>query len=140
VDLMADIGRISRYTVEALAARGIQMEGEPRYPKPLTLTDLASADLVVAVKEAEHRAMMADQFPQWVDRIEYWHIDDLDCAGPEQSLPVLESAIRALVVRLSANATEGVPYRRKSCEVSLNNRLRRPFESQPARVATARRP
>ena len=64
---------------------------QPRDPKALTLADLAEADLVVAVKEAEHRAMMAEQFPLWKDRIEYWHVDDLDCAEAHEALPHLES-------------------------------------------------
>ena len=94
-----NIGPISRHTVEALQLRGIAVN-EDRYPRPLTLADLADADLVIAVKESEHRAMMADQFPLWEDRVEYWHIDDIDCAVPEESLPVLEATIRALVARL----------------------------------------
>ena len=106
VDSSANIGRISRHTVEALAARGIRIDGQHRYPKKLTGTDLANADLVVAVKEAEHRAMMAGQFPQWVDRIEYWHVDDLDCAPPEEAIPVLEKNIRALVARLRAGTAD----------------------------------
>jgi protein-tyrosine phosphatase len=106
VDPSANIGRISRHTVEALAARAIPVEGEHRYPKRLIAADLVNADLVVAVKEAEHRAMMARQFPQWVDRIEYWHIDDLDCALPEESMPVLESTLRALVARLAADGAK----------------------------------
>ena len=69
-------------------------------PRPSTLADLAEADLVVAVKEAEHRAMMAEQFPLWEDRIEYWHVDDLDCAEAHEALPHLEQQIHALVERL----------------------------------------
>jgi len=95
-----NIGPISQYTIEALQARHIPVIGEHRYPKSLTLTDLANSDLVVAVKENEHRAMMANQFPLWIDQVEYWHVDDLDCALPEEALPVLEENIRALVARL----------------------------------------
>jgi protein-tyrosine phosphatase len=99
-DQWPDIGQISRYTIEALQQRGIPTRGEHRLPKHVTLADLAGSDLVVAVKEAEHRAMMAGQFPSWADQIEYWHVDDLDCAQPEQALPVLEENVRALVARL----------------------------------------
>jgi protein-tyrosine phosphatase len=95
-----DIGCISRYTVEALETRGIPMDGEHRLPKPLTLADLGSAELVVAVKEAEHRPLMAEQFPLWRDRVEYWHVDDLDCATSDEALPVLEDCVRRLVERL----------------------------------------
>src|SRR5208282_3796491 len=90
VGVWGNIGSISSYTVNALKCRGIPLEEQPREPKALTLADLAEADLVVAVKKAEHRAMMALQFPLWKDRIEYWHVDDLDCAQAEDALPHLE--------------------------------------------------
>ncbi len=100
VGTWGNIGPISPYTVDALQLRGIPLEGPPREPKALTLADLAEADLVVAVKETEHRAMMAAQFPLWKDRIEYWHVDDLDCAEAFEALPHLENQIHALVERL----------------------------------------
>jgi protein-tyrosine phosphatase len=100
VGVWGNIGPISNYTVDALRRRGIPLDDQPRDPKALTLTDLAEADLVVAVKETEHRAMMAEQFPLWQDRIEYWQVDDLDCAEAHESLPHLEKQIHALVERL----------------------------------------
>jgi len=112
VGTWGDIGAISRHTAEALERRGIPLDEDPREPMPLTLEDLAEADLVVAVKEAEHRALMAKQFPHWEDRIEYWHVDDLDCAESHEALPHLEQQIHALVDRLrttGATAGSGVP-------------------------------
>ncbi len=105
-DQWGDIGEISRHTIEALGLRGVPMPTEHRRPRQLTLADLTGSDLVVAVKEAEHRAMMADQFPPWTDRAEYWHVDDLDCAQPEEALPVLEANVWALVERLRAGGRE----------------------------------
>ena len=96
-----NIGPISRFAVEGLTLRGIPMNGE-RYPLQLTLPDLAAADLVIAVKEAEHRAMISGTFPLWASLVEYWHIDDLDCAGPEEALLVLDGHVRALVEKLQA--------------------------------------
>jgi len=96
-----DIGPISHYTVDRLKRCGVVMESDHRDPLPLTLEDLESSDLVVAVKEVEHRPMMAEQFPEWVDRIEYWHIDDLDCAEPEEALPQIESHVEALIEHLT---------------------------------------
>ncbi len=98
-----DIGAISSYTVDRLKACGVVLNGEQRLPEPLTVEDLSGADLVVAVKETEHRPLMADQFPAWVDRIEYWHIDDLDCAQPEEALPQLEAHVEALIERLAVS-------------------------------------
>jgi protein-tyrosine phosphatase len=102
VDQWGNIGQISHYTTEALQQRSISASGSNRRPRHVTVADLANADLVIAVKEAEHRAMMVEQFPLWADQIEYWHIDDIDCAEPEDSLPILEEHIRALITRLRA--------------------------------------
>jgi protein-tyrosine phosphatase len=94
-------GPISSYTVDWLTARGIPHDAE-RFPISLSEEDLERADLVVAVKKAEHRAMMLEQFPAWADRIEYWHVDDIDCAAPEETLPACEAGVKALVERLAA--------------------------------------
>ena len=83
-----NIGPISRFAVEGLEVRGISTNGE-RYPIQLSLPDLARSDLVIAVKEAEHRAMLTDLFPLWTNMVEYWHVDDLDCATAEEALLVL---------------------------------------------------
>jgi protein-tyrosine phosphatase len=99
-----NIGPISRYAVEGLEARGISLNGHCRHPRQLTEEDLENADLTIAVKESEHRPLMGHLFPGWADRIEYWRIDDLDCAGPEEALPLLEDEVRALVERLRAPA------------------------------------
>jgi protein-tyrosine phosphatase len=94
-------GPISDSAVERLATLGIHLNGSIRYPIPLTEPDLQAAELVVALKEAEHRRMMLEQFPAWADRIEYWHIDDIDCATPDEALPMCESHVQALIERLA---------------------------------------
>jgi protein-tyrosine phosphatase len=101
VDRWGDLGPISCHTVEALTKRDIPVDGNNRRPKQLTLEDLTNSQLIVALKESEHRAMIADLFPSWEDLVEYWHVHDLDCAEPEQALPVLENHVRGLVDRLA---------------------------------------
>jgi protein-tyrosine phosphatase len=97
-----NIGPISQATLAALRLRGVRVSDQQRDPQPLTAADLARTDHVVAVKAAEHQRMMREQFPAWSERVEYWHVDDLDCAGPEVALPHLEREVRALLTRLSA--------------------------------------
>ena len=99
-----NLGAVSRYTVEKLHALGIPINGDARLPRQLAEVDLLSANLVVAVKEAEHRPLLADLFPSWTDRVVYWHIDDLDCAEPEETLPAIEHRVRALGGRLGEDA------------------------------------
>jgi protein-tyrosine phosphatase len=99
---VGNIGPISRFAVDGLKVRGIPINGEDRYPIQLSLPDLAGSDLVIAVKEDEHRVMLRAKFPSWEDRIEYWHIHDLDCALAEEALPALEEHVRELIDRLRA--------------------------------------
>jgi protein-tyrosine phosphatase len=101
-------GPISRYAIERLNGLGITINSNSRFPRQLTEADLSDAGLVIAVKEAEHREMLREIFPTWADQVEYWHIDDLDCAEPQESLPVLENKVRALVKRLSCSSYRGI--------------------------------
>ncbi len=96
-----NIGPISSFALAELERRGIHLDGQARFPLQVTEADLDAADRIVAMKEIEHRAMLAASYPQWEDRVEYWHIDDLDCAGPEEALAAAATAVRALVRRLA---------------------------------------
>jgi protein-tyrosine phosphatase len=97
-------GPISRYTVSSLAARGISCDAYLRAPLSVTASDFAAADRIIAVKEAEHRAIVESRFAAWRDMVEYWRIHDLDCAPAEQAIPLLERAVSELLERLSAMA------------------------------------
>jgi protein-tyrosine phosphatase len=99
-----NIGPISRYAVHGLEQRGIHLNGGIRFPIQVTEQDLGRANLIIALKEAEHRRMLAEQFPAWVDRVEYWHVHDLDCAEPEDALAQLEREVVALSSRLPATS------------------------------------
>lgn len=95
-------GPISRYTMARLKEQGITPDADQRFPVQVSETDLAAADLVVAVKEVEHRPLVAARFPEWRDRIEYWHVHDLDCATPDDAIPHLENELNQLLDRLAA--------------------------------------
>jgi protein-tyrosine phosphatase len=62
--------------------------------------DLRDARLVVAVKEAEHRRYLEQQFPGWADRVRYWHVHDLDQSEPAAAMGDVEDRVKALVAEL----------------------------------------
>jgi len=95
-------GPISGYAVHGLEQRGIHLDGNLRFPVQVTEQDLGRANLIIALKESEHRRMLAEQFPAWVERVEYWHVHDLDCAEPEDALAQLDREVMALSSRLLA--------------------------------------
>jgi len=93
-------GPMSRHTMAALRKLGIPYETHLRLPLTVTDFDFESADHVVAVKEAEHRPLIACNFPRWLDRTEFWHVHDLDCCGPDETIPHLDREVAALIERL----------------------------------------
>src|SRR5262249_23192787 len=80
-------GPLSAAGAARLEELGIPLDAHPRFPAQVSEADLAQADLIVAVKEAEHCPLLRERFPAWEDRVEYWHIHDLDCATPRDVLP-----------------------------------------------------
>ena len=99
---MVDYGPIYHQTVSWLANRGIALPSSHRYPIQVEEDDLQAADLIVAVKEAEHRPLLIRNFPTWVERVEYWHVHDLDCATPDDALPELAAKVEELANRLTS--------------------------------------
>ena len=95
-----NIGAISRHAVRGLLERGIELPQNPRHPLAVTLSDLQTADLVIALKEAEHRPLLDADFPGWSSQVELWNVDDLDAATPGNALSALEENLGRLVLRL----------------------------------------
>jgi protein-tyrosine phosphatase len=97
-------GPISRHTREALAERGIECESARRLPRTTSADDFQEADLVIAVKRAEHEPMIAANFPERLARVEFWDVHDLDCAGPDKAIPRLQALVFGLLDKLAQSA------------------------------------
>jgi protein-tyrosine phosphatase len=102
-----NVGPMSRAARARLTALGIPHGPDPRMPLPVTELDLTGAELVVALKELEHRPLLAERFPAWADRVEYWAVHDVDFAAPDVALPEIEGHVRALVARLATGPGTG---------------------------------
>ena len=94
-------GPISVYALAGLSERGLQAPEPHREPLYCNEEDLAAADIVIALKEAEHRPMVTKLFPHLHHRVEYWHIHDIDAAKPAAALAELEQHLSTLTHRLS---------------------------------------
>lgn len=97
-------GPISRHTIVALRDLGIDVPEPIRFPQPVTTEDFRTAHHVIAVKEAEHRPLITEFFPDWLGRVEFWRVDDVDCAVPAVALPLLRQHVHDLLDRLSASS------------------------------------
>jgi protein-tyrosine phosphatase len=96
---------ISSDSLAALRRLGIDLPEPIRAPRGICLDDLSRSERIIALKEAEHRPLLAARFPQWAQRTEYWHVDDLDCASADEALGQIETLVRGLIDRLPGSAT-----------------------------------
>lgn len=92
-----NVGPMSRFTLEALRAKGIVPEGADRYPLSCSLADFEQARLVIALKEAEHRPLVDRRFAEMADRVTYWHVDDIGVAKPVHAIAMIDRLVRDLI-------------------------------------------
>lgn len=101
IELASDnIGPISHHTLRGFERWSIARPAAERFPIQLDEADLLQAHRIVALKEAEHRPIIARKFPAWTDRIEYWHIHDIDFADPDDTLAAIDQHVSALIDHL----------------------------------------
>jgi protein-tyrosine phosphatase len=94
-----NVGPMSIHAVEALAERGVRVSTQ-RPPIPCTVEDLFSADLTIAVKEAEHRPLLSERFAGWDRRVTYWHVHDIEDEMPANALAEIDCHVKMLIVSL----------------------------------------
>jgi protein-tyrosine phosphatase len=100
----ANVGAMSRHALENLKARGILSDACTRMPAPVSDGDFTAAHRIIAVKESEHRLLVEMHFAKWRDRVEYWHVHDVDCALPADTLAHLEREVVRLLDQLAKQA------------------------------------
>jgi protein-tyrosine phosphatase len=96
-------GPLSSYVIKGLEERGLSAVGSKRSPQQCSIQDLESADLIVALKETEHRPYLLERFAGWEDRVTYWHVHDIDVAVPTDALAFLDHQIETLIGELQKN-------------------------------------
>jgi protein-tyrosine phosphatase len=104
-----NFGPLSRDTKAALDRLGIADDQQLRFPMAVQELDMEAVQHIVAVKEAEHRPLIERSFPRWLDRVEFWHVHDLDCCGPEETIRHLDREVAALVERFCSASWAGHP-------------------------------
>ena len=102
-----NVGPMAASAMQALEAMGVRAgDAFTRMPAQVTTDDLEGAALVVAMKHAEHLPLLQERFPAWVEKVEFWHVDD----APEV-LGLIEQEVMGLVARIlgGGDRQEGPP-------------------------------
>jgi protein-tyrosine phosphatase len=100
-----NVGPMSPLALEALEEKAIVPEGATRNPQPCSVADFGKAKLVVAMKEAEHRPLIEQRFPEITSGIAYWHVDDIAFAPPSTALAMIDERVHELILRLRTGVT-----------------------------------
>ena len=82
-----NLGMMSVHTVARLGELGIPITGYRRAPLAVEESDFDAADHVIAVKRTEHFPLIQQRFPSRIPQVEFWEVHDLDCAGPDETMP-----------------------------------------------------
>jgi protein-tyrosine phosphatase len=91
-----NVGPMAVSAVKALEAMAVRTaDAVTRFPMQATVDDFALAAKIVALKQAEHLPLMQERFPAWVEKVEFWHVDD----APEL-LALIEQEVMRLVARM----------------------------------------
>lgn len=96
-----NVGAISRYALEALAVRLVNLPDNERFPLAASEPDFQAATRIIALDEFEHRPLMNERFPQWVDATEYWLVHDIDKTSALVALEQIENNLLKLIEQLA---------------------------------------
>lgn len=75
-------------------------------PMPCVVADFHEADLVIALKDAEHRPLIERRFPEVAGNVTYWNVDDIEFAPPSVALAMIDGHVRELIAMLEASACD----------------------------------
>ena len=92
-----NIGPISEFALKALSDLDAIPAHPFRFPVACTVRDLELADLVIAMKEAEHRSLMKVKFNAWAERVTYWHVHDLDVADAAETTKLIDVSVNEII-------------------------------------------
>ena len=90
------VGPMALVAIDALQKMGIRASADfARLPQEVTTDELDQADFIVALKQTEHLPMLQERFPAWVEKVEFWDVDD-----DPKVLGLIEKEVLDLIARL----------------------------------------
>jgi protein-tyrosine phosphatase len=93
---------LSPHTHQHLAARKMDVRHTAPERKQLGEEDLEEAQVIIALKDEEHRPMMRTMFPEWEERVVFWDVGDQPEVTPNDGLAAIEKQVVELIDGLRA--------------------------------------
>ncbi len=93
-----NVGPMCRNAIALLDSLGVEAKSSERMPLSITEQDFVDWPTIYALDAKEHRAMMCERFPAFVESINYLHVPDLQFETFERAMPALIAALDELLL------------------------------------------
>jgi protein-tyrosine phosphatase len=95
-----NVGPMAASSLCRLRELAVPVQSYLRMPLQVCEDELARADRIIALKEAEHRELLEARYPAWTERVDYWHIHDVEAGDVADALAGIEREVKALIAQL----------------------------------------
>jgi predicted translation initiation factor SUI1 len=132
-----NVGPMATAAIKTLEAMGIRdAERCGRFPAQVTVDDLEQADVIVALKHAEHLPLLQERYPAFAERVEFWHVED----APE-ALALIEREMMDLMARfLGGGKKRGSPSQKgEQASRPIKEPAKKPITLKVGRETAGRR-
>lgn len=117
IDRVIERNDLSSFTLAGLVERGVERRHISPEKTALTAQDLANANLIIGLCEAEHRPLIEKTHPLWADQVIYWKVPDLPHCSPNQALSEIECEILLLLNLLAGRNVNTALRRPLTCQI-----------------------
>ncbi len=93
-------GPISPYALSALERFEVKPVGAERFPRKALADDFARTTRWIALSREEHLPMVTEQYPEQLERMEFWEVGDLPLEAPEQATQKIARLVDDLLAEI----------------------------------------
>ena len=98
--LVGDDGFLSSVVVKALHERDIPASYTSASCRQISETDFREADLLIAIDKYEHRPLLDRYYHDWVDKVTYWDVSDVEELSAMDAIPRIEHKVQDLITKI----------------------------------------
>jgi protein-tyrosine phosphatase len=92
-----NVGSFSKFALRVLTRYGISPRRVDEFPQRVTADELRDSDVVIALYQRDHAPMLAEQFPEFAEKVIYWSVPDLDEMSEDEAGELVYGEVLELV-------------------------------------------
>lgn len=95
-------GELSPHTVAALGELGVAIEAPYRAPRQFDPKRSGGVRLI-ALSQSEHHPMVSRRFPDVLDQVEFWGVEDVEFESPETAIRMMKESVERCIREYSGD-------------------------------------